>query len=73
MRELGRVLHFSKNRNLIVRAQVPPQIGETVTDEKHQKVGVVKDVFGPIMKPYVSIKPEVRRPERYVGETLYLS
>lgn len=72
MRKLGRVLHLSKNKNLIIRTSTPPQIGEKVIDRKNQKVGTVKDVFGPVKNPYVSVKPDVGSPEKYVGKTIYL-
>ncbi|MDH5771476.1 MAG: Gar1/Naf1 family protein [Candidatus Bathyarchaeota archaeon] len=41
-------------------------------DRKNQKVGTVKDVFGPVKNPYVSVKPDVGSPEKYVGKTIYL-
>jgi len=73
LHELGRVLHLSRNKNLITRTITPPQIGMTVVDRKHQKVGTVKDVFGPVKNPYVSVKPDVVKPEEYVGKTIYLN
>lgn len=72
LRKLGRILHLSKNKNLIIRTSTPPQIGKKVIDRKHQKVGAVKDVFGPVKNPYVSVKPDVGSPEKYVGKTIYL-
>ena len=72
LRKLGRILHLSKNKNLIIRTSTPPQIGKKVIDGKHQKVGTVRDVFGPVENPYVSVKPEVRNPEKYVGKIVYL-
>jgi len=72
LRKLGRILHLSKNKNLIIRTLTPPQIGKEVIDMRHQKVGTVRDVFGPVRNPYVSIKPEVGSPEKYVGKTIYL-
>ena len=73
LHELGRVLHLSRNKNLIIRTKTPPKIGMTVVDRKHQKVGTVKDVFGPVENPYVSVKPDVVKPEEYVGKTIYLN
>ncbi len=68
------MLHVSKNtHNLIVRAEEKiPEIGDQVVDEELREVGVVFDIFGPVNKPYIAIRPSVKDPERYVGYVLYV-
>ena len=74
LRRLGVVVHVSMNsRNLIVKAETTPRVGDPVFDSKLRRVGVVFDILGPVSNPYVSAKPEVDNPERYVGKPLYLT
>ena len=41
-------------------------------DQDLKDIGTVFDVFGPVGNPYVSVKPSVRDPSRYVGQLLYV-
>jgi len=38
-----------------------------------RKVGVVFDVLGPVSSTYVSVKPQMQKPENLVKQTLFLS
>ncbi|MBS7658211.1 MAG: Gar1/Naf1 family protein [Candidatus Bathyarchaeia archaeon] len=73
MRRLGKILHASKSRSLILKLEKPPppKLGSKVFDEKLKEVGIVTDVFGPVSSPYISIKPSVTKLENYVGKTVY--
>lgn len=58
LRRLGKPLHISATQNLILRAESQtPRVGETVFSDKLKPVGIVFDIFGPVSKPYISIKP----------------
>ncbi|ANF22032.1 Gar1/Naf1 family protein [Thermococcus piezophilus] len=72
MKRLGKVSHYAKQGFLILRTDWVPSLNELVVDKKLTVVGVVKDVFGPVEKPYVAVKPRVRNPENYVGALLYV-
>ena len=72
MQRLGRVLHVTPSRNVVVRVEVPPKIGERVVDEKLRQFGTVFDVFGPVSKPYVAIKPSTENPQTLVNQNLYV-
>lgn len=72
MTRLGPVLHVSANRNLIVKLEKIPRIGERVVDEKFRHVGEVFDVFGPVTAPYAAIKPRISNPETLVNGVLYI-
>ena len=72
MQRLGPVLHLSPSRNLILKVESPPRIGETVVDENLKPVGTVFDTFGPVCSPYVAIRPTICDPERLVKKTLYV-
>lgn len=72
MQRLGQALHISPSRNIIVKIQNIPRIGETVVDENLKPVGKVFDIFGPVVRPYASLRPTIPQPERLVNKTVYV-
>ena len=71
MQRIGRALHISPNKNIILKAENLPKIGNRVMDELLRSVGTVFDIFGPVSSPYVSVKPHVEEPHRLVSHVLY--
>ena len=71
LHRIGYVLHVSNTKNVILKAENIPRIGNQVTDEKLKHVGTVFDVFGPTSAPYVAVKPTIQRPEQFVNQVLY--
>ncbi|MCK5592890.1 hypothetical protein E3J74_08305 [Candidatus Bathyarchaeota archaeon] len=71
MQRIGRVLHISSNRNMILKAENLPRIRDRVVDEKLKPVGTVLDIFGPVSSPYVSVKTEMGDLHRLVNRVLY--
>jgi len=70
---LGTVIHLSKGSgNLIANAEADVKSGEEVFNDKREKIGIVLDVFGPVTKPYISIKPLATSPEALVNELLFI-
>ena len=63
---------MTPSRNIVVKSEQLPRIGEKVVDEKLKQVGVVFDVFGPVSRPYVSVKPSVGEPKILVNRNLYV-
>lgn len=72
MQRLGRVLHLSPSRNLIVKAEKTPEIGDRVVDEDLKPVGKVFDIFGPVASPYAAVRPEIQQPEKMANRVLYV-
>ena len=72
MHRIGYVLHVSNTKNMILKAENIPRIGESVANEKLKQVGTVFDVFGPTSSPYVAVKPYIKRPEQLVNQVLYV-
>jgi rRNA processing protein Gar1 len=72
LNRLGKVIHLSSNKNLILRSRLTLKLRTTVIDNRLVPVGKIQDVFGPVTSPYVSIKPSVKNPKKYVGRVLYL-
>ena len=72
MQRLGRVLHTSQSKNIVVRVENIPKIGAEVVDENLKPLGKVYDVLGPVSSPYVSIKPIFQDKEKLEGKMLYI-
>ncbi|MHA1399912.1 MAG: H/ACA ribonucleoprotein complex subunit GAR1 [Candidatus Heimdallarchaeaceae archaeon] len=57
LKKLGKVQHISDLANAIIfNPPKLPKIGSEVVNEKMVHVGIVKDIFGPVKTPYVSVK-----------------
>ncbi len=73
MRVLGKPSHISSQNHIIVRASFPPSIGSRIVNESNSLVGTVIDVFGPVDKPFVSIKPATSiEPSAILQQTLFV-
>ena len=72
MQRLGRVLHVSQSRNIIITIENLPKIGETVVDENLKSIGKILDIFGPVSSPYASVKPTVQEIGEFVDKMLYV-
>jgi len=71
LKRLGHVLHVSSSRNLILKAETLPKIGDMVVDENLKVVGSVFDIIGPVSSPYATVKPTTPEPQLMVRNTLY--
>ena len=71
LHRIGYVLHVSNTKNMILKAENIPRIGDEVANEKLKPVGTVFDVFGPTSSPYVAVKPHIQSPEQLVNHVLY--
>ena len=72
LKRLGKVLHLSNSRKLILKTKVNVRTGTKVLLAKDKPVGRVFDIFGPIKNPYVSIDPSIKDPDRCIGRVLYI-
>ncbi len=57
---IGPVLHITPSRLIIVRANDPnnlPKIGDEVVSAGGEYVGIVSDIIGPVIEPYIVVKP----------------
>jgi len=73
LQRLGQVLHISPSKNIIVKIENIPRIGETIVDENLRTVGKIFDLFGPVSSPYVAIRPTILKTEELTNKTLYIS
>jgi RNA-binding protein len=72
LQRLGRVLHISPSRSIIIQIENLPKIGETVVDENLKSIGKIFDIFGPVSSPYAAIKSTSRELEKLTNKTLYV-
>jgi rRNA processing protein Gar1 len=72
LQRLGLILNASSNRNIIVKVECTPRIGETVVDENLKPVGDVFDLLGPVSSPYAAIRPATPTPKNLVNKTVYV-
>jgi len=73
LKRLGKVSHISSHKMLILRSEFAPRIGDTVFTKSLTKIGKVSDVFGPVSKPYVAIRPkEGLNLSELIGQFLYI-
>lgn len=72
MQRLGLVLHTSPSRNMILKVDRIPKIGDTVVDENLKLVGKVFDILGPVSSPYVAVRPAIHSPEKMVNKPVYV-
>ncbi len=63
---------MTPSRNVVVKAERLPRMGEKVVDEKLKQVGMIFDVFGPVSRPYVSIKSSTEDTKVLVNRSLYV-
>jgi rRNA processing protein Gar1 len=73
LRRLGKILHLSKSRSLIVKCDEARfvKLGTKVCDSKLKEVGKVQDLFGPVTSPYFSVRPTVSSPSKVVHRIVY--
>ncbi len=73
LRRLGKILHLSKSRSLIVKCEEARfvKFGTRTCDSKLKEIGKVQDLFGPVSAPYVSIRPASPSPAKLVHRIVY--
>lgn len=74
MKRLGIVTDISYRGTLVVRAELVPENGTEVFTGEGLRAGRVERVFGPVLHPYVSVKPASGRQKLMglVGKKLYI-
>jgi RNA-binding protein len=68
---LGKVLHITEGRNLVLKTMNVPKMGSLVVDRDLNKIGRVIDIFGQVNNPYIKIKSTNDNVHKYVGNVLY--
>ena len=57
IKKLGPIIHYSDlGYAVVINPSQLPKIGSSVVNETMEHIGIVNDIFGPVNKPYLSIK-----------------
>lgn len=76
LRGIGAIIHVAKDGLMVAKINVNRAdrlVGLTVFTYSMSRVGVIKDVIGPINSPYALIKPiKGLRASDYVGKQVYV-
>ncbi|MDD1760845.1 MAG: Gar1/Naf1 family protein [Methanothrix sp.] len=79
MKRLGTALHVVQNKLIVQSEQVVgsetsiPRTNSWVVDQKRTRVGKVLDIFGPINRPYIIVRPNRDvDAAAHVGKKLYI-
>ncbi|MHA1222518.1 MAG: H/ACA ribonucleoprotein complex subunit GAR1 [Candidatus Heimdallarchaeaceae archaeon] len=71
IKKLGKASHFSDLGNIvIINPTNLPKIGSHVVNENLEHIGSVIDIFGPVKKPYVSVKIKPQYKENFDLDSL---
>ncbi len=62
---------MNPSKNMIIKTTNLPRIGDDAVDENLKKIGRVLDVFGPVNAPYVTVRPSVENPTRFINQPVY--
>ncbi|WP_457559261.1 H/ACA ribonucleoprotein complex subunit GAR1 [Candidatus Harpocratesius sp.] len=60
---IGKIIGIAHSNHIILRSiegafeKKLPDIGEKVYTSEKQRIGFITDIFGPVNKPFVSVKP----------------
>jgi len=72
LERLGKILHITPNKNIILKAENQTHIGDRVVDENLKPVGKIFDIFGPVSAPYVSVKASTENFHFFADRILYV-
>ncbi len=85
MKRLGKILHITRQKEIVVRGDEKqfsgsmkgmPRINSFVLDKSIKPIGKVSGMFGPVNKPYFTLKPDKRviasGLEKLVNERVYV-
>jgi len=72
LERIGKILHITSDKNIILKAENRAQIGDRVVDENLRPVGKIFDIFGPVSAPYVSVKADTEDLHPFSDRILYV-
>ncbi len=56
MRRLGTIQHRFGNLLIVRAGDRLPAIGSAVVTNTMKRIGTVREIFGPVVRPYISVK-----------------
>lgn len=74
MKSLGKSFTIIKTGAILIRSKTIPKLYSSVATEDRKVVGKINDIIGPIMDPYIVVKPSpsvLKNPNLIEGRELY--
>jgi len=72
LERIGKILHITSDKNIILKAENRARIGDRVVDENLNPIGKIFDIFGPVSSPYVSVKADTENFQSSTDRILYV-
>ncbi len=72
LRSVGYIVRQAKSGRIIVKLQVEVKEGTTLYDRGGRKIGLVREVFGPVSAPYASLEPRTDRVGGIIDNPIYI-
>ena len=73
MQEVGEILHLASSGRVIVRLSKTVTEDQILCDENSTKVAKVRELIGPVAKPYASAVSLTNNIKRFVGKKMFAS
>ena len=73
MQEVGEILHLASSGRVIVRLSKAVTEDQILCDENSTKVAKVRELIGPVAKPYASAISLTNNVKRFVGKKMFAS
>ena len=73
MQEVGEILHLATSGRVIVRLSKTVVQDQILCDEKSTKVAKVRELIGPVAKPYASAISLTNNVKRFIGKKMFVS
>ena len=71
MQEVGEILHLASSGRVIVRLSKTVTEDQILCDENSTKVAKVRELIGPVAKPYASAISLTNNIKKFVGEKMF--
>ena len=73
MQEVGEILHLASSGRVIVRLSKTVTEDQILCDDNSTKVAKVRELIGPVAKPYASAISLTNNVKRFVGKKMFAS
>ena len=73
MQEVGEILHLASSGRVIVRLSKTVTEDQILCDENSTKVAKVRELIGPVAKPYASAISLTNNVKRFIGKKMFVS
>ncbi len=74
MKYIGKIDDIIFDGKFILRSTFKPKLGSTTVDKHKKKLGKISQIFGPIGKPFITIKPDknIKSTFNLIGTEVYI-